>query len=111
MKLKVAVLASFTSAAICCALSPAAFANTSAVDFLHWDTDSTAKPTGFWNGASYQLCFVPDDASCHDLLVSAIDQTRFGASRPGLLVHKRLIAAAIKRTKHTPNSHQRRTVL
>ncbi len=94
MKLKFAVLA-FFSAVICSTLTPA----TEALDLLHWGTGSVAKPTSFQNGASYQLCFVPDGASCQDLLVSAIDQTQSQLRVQAYSFTSAPIAAAIKRAK------------
>lgn len=35
-----------------------------------------ARPAPFVNGSTYTLCFVPDGASCQDLLVDAIGRTR-----------------------------------
>lgn len=99
MKPKVAVLASLTTAAFYCALPVAACAEIPASDFLHRGTGSSSKPTGFQRGASYQLCFVPDGASCQDLLVSAIDQTRSQLRVQAYSFTSAPIAAAIKRAK------------
>jgi phosphatidylserine/phosphatidylglycerophosphate/cardiolipin synthase-like enzyme len=94
MKLKVAVCASLLAVVICGTL-PAA----RALDLLHWATDSSAKPTDFQRGASYQLCFVPDGASCQELLVSAIDQTQSQLRVQAYSFTSAPIAAAIKRAK------------
>jgi phosphatidylserine/phosphatidylglycerophosphate/cardiolipin synthase-like enzyme len=99
MKLKVAVLASLTTAAFCCALPAASYAKISASEFLHWGTGSASKPTSFQSGASYELCFVPDGASCQDLLVSAIDQTKSQLRVQAYSFTSAPIAAAIKRAK------------
>jgi phosphatidylserine/phosphatidylglycerophosphate/cardiolipin synthase-like enzyme len=92
MKLKVAVLASLTIAAFCCALPVATYAKIPA-------SDSNSKPTAFQSGASYQLCFVPDGASCQDLLVSAIDQTQSQLRVQAYSFTSAPIAAAIRRAK------------
>jgi phosphatidylserine/phosphatidylglycerophosphate/cardiolipin synthase-like enzyme len=96
MKLKFAVLASLSAVAICSSLaSPAA----DALDLLHWGAAAGTNPTSFQNGASYQLCFVPDGASCQDLLVSAIDQTRSQLRVQAYSFTSAPIASAIKRAK------------
>jgi phosphatidylserine/phosphatidylglycerophosphate/cardiolipin synthase-like enzyme len=99
MKLKVAVAATFTSLAICGGFTNPAYAKSPLSGLLRWDSDSTAKPTGFQNSASYQLCFVPDGASCQDLLVSAIDQTQSKLRVQAYSFTSAPIAAAIKRAK------------
>lgn len=95
MKLKVAVLTSLSTAVICGTLVPAA----DALDLMHWGSSTATKPMGFQNGASYQLCFVPDGASCQDLLVSAIDQTRSQLRVQAYSFTSAPIASAIKRAK------------
>lgn len=99
MKLKVAVVASFTAAAICGAVESVGYAKTSPLEFLHWGTGAAAKPTGFASGASYQLCFVPDGASCQDLLIAAIDQTQSNLRVQAYSFTSAPIASAIKRAK------------
>ncbi|SAL44144.1 phospholipase D family nuclease [Caballeronia concitans] len=95
MKLKFAVLASIVVAAICSTFAPSA----GALDLLHWGPAAGTKPADFEDGASYQLCFVPDGASCQDLLVSAIDQTRSQLRVQAYSFTSAPIAAAIKRAK------------
>lgn len=99
MKLKVAVLASLTAVAICCSLPSTVSAKISASDLLHWRPDSAAKPIDFQRAASYQLCFVPDGASCQDLLISAIDRTQSKLRVQAYSFTSAPIAAAIKRAK------------
>lgn len=99
MKLKVAVAATFTSLAICGGFANPGYAKPSLSGLLRWDSDSMAKPTGFQNSASYQLCFVPDGASCQDLLVSAIDRTQSKLRVQAYSFTSAPIAAAIKRAK------------
>lgn len=96
MKLKFAVLASLAAAAIGSTLVPS---TADALDLMHWGSAAGTKPTGFQNGASYQLCFVPDGASCQDLLVSAIDQTRSQLRVQAYSFTSAPIASAIKRAK------------
>ncbi|WOD17130.1 phospholipase D family nuclease [Paraburkholderia kirstenboschensis] len=99
MKLKVAVAASFTSLAICGRFANLGYAKSPLSGLLRWDSDSIAKPTGFQNSASYQLCFVPDGASCQDLLVSTIDRTQSKLRVQAYSFTSAPIAAAIKRAK------------
>lgn len=68
-------------------------------ELLHQWTNSPARPTSFQNGASYQLCFVPDGASCQDPLISAIDQTRSQLRVQAYSFTSAPIASAIKRAK------------
>jgi len=95
MKLKFAVLASLSAAAICSTFA----SSVDALDLMHWGSAAGTKPTSFQNGASYQLCFVPDGASCQDLLVSAIDQTRSQLRVQAYSFTSAPIASAIKRAK------------
>jgi phosphatidylserine/phosphatidylglycerophosphate/cardiolipin synthase-like enzyme len=99
MKLKVAVAATFTSLAIYGGVANPGYAKLPLSGLLRWDSDSIAKPTGFQNSASYQLCFVPDGASCQDLLVSAIDRTQSKLRVQAYSFTSAPIAAAIKRAK------------
>ncbi len=95
MKLKVVALVPLFAAVI-----SSTFATP--VDVLHlthWDSSSRPQPTEFQNGASYQLCFVPDGASCQELLVSAIDQTQSQLRVQAYSFTSAPIAAAIKRAK------------
>lgn len=95
MKLKFAVLASLSAAAICGTFA----SSVDALDLMHWGAAAGTKPTSFQNGASYQLCLVPDGASCQDLLISAIDQTRSQLRVQAYSFTSAPIASAIKRAK------------
>lgn len=99
MKLKVVVAATFASLAISGGFANPGYAKSPLSGLLRWDSDSIAKPTGFQNSASYQLCFVPDGASCQDLLVSAIDRTQAKLRVQAYSFTSAPIAAAIKRAK------------
>jgi len=58
-----------------------------------------AEATSFASGTSYQLCFVPDGASCQQLLVSAIDGTQHKLRIQAYSFTSPPIAAAVKRAK------------
>ncbi|MEX3964853.1 phospholipase D family protein [Paraburkholderia sp. EG286B] len=59
----------------------------------------TAEATSFANGASYQLCFVPNGASCQQLIISAIDGTQHKLRIQAYSFTSPPIAAAVKRAK------------
>src|SRR4051794_4449085 len=99
MKLKVAVAASFISLVISGGFANPGCAKSPLSRLLRWDSNSLAEPTGFQNSASYQLCFVPDGASCQDLLVSTIDRTQSKLRVQAYSFTSAPIAAAIKRAK------------
>jgi phosphatidylserine/phosphatidylglycerophosphate/cardiolipin synthase-like enzyme len=59
----------------------------------------TAPPSGFAAGANYRLCFVPNGASCQQLVVGAIDSTQRKLRIQAYSFTSPPIAAAVKRAK------------
>ena len=59
----------------------------------------SAKTASFAGGATYRLCFVPDGASCEQLLVDSINQTKRSLLIQAYSFTNTKIAGAVKHAK------------
>lgn len=85
------VLATLASASV--------YAFSTAKEFTEQIFGRSTTGAAFASGASYQLCFVPNGASCQQLVISAIDATQHKLRIQAYSFTSPPIAAAVKRAK------------